>query len=273
MQLDTRTDSTGALVNRYMELHRLVIRPPGRWTLALSEASVLSGVGRQLEPWYLNLTTLSYFTSGKSRTNANNFLGVDFERRAGATLFGQFMLDDIQVSRNSAADYKPTSYALTVGAKGALRGPATTWILFYTQVANLTYRNEDDLQTPLYHDLPTGRNFADYDQATAKVSLLAARTLLLEPEFTVLRHGQGDPREGPPLVPEYTASAVLVQRLVQRTGVVAMGVSWQLGGFSVVGNGGVHFMTNAGHVLGVSTTQFVGTIGVTYRVHRDAPLP
>src|SRR5439155_2114407 len=52
-QLDTRTDSTGAPVNRYMVQHRLWIRPEGRWTVALWEGSVLSGVGRQLELWYL----------------------------------------------------------------------------------------------------------------------------------------------------------------------------------------------------------------------------
>jgi hypothetical protein len=49
-QLDTRSDSTGALVNRYMTQHRLWIHPPGRWTVALWEGSVISGVGRQLEP-------------------------------------------------------------------------------------------------------------------------------------------------------------------------------------------------------------------------------
>ncbi len=273
MQLDTRSDSTGALVNRFMEQHRLVIRPPGRWTLALSEATVISGVGRQLEPWYVNLATLSYFRSSNTGTNGNNFLGADVERRGGATLFGQFMLDDIQVSRNSASDLKPTSYAFTMGAKGRAGGSMATWMLFYTQVANLTYRNEDDLQVPLYHGLSTGRNFDDYDQATAKLSVLAAPTLLLEPELTVLRQGQGDPHEPHPLVPQYAATAVLFQGIVQRTVRVALGASWQLGGLSVVGNGGVHFTSNAGHIVGASSTQFVGSIGLTYRLHHDAPLP
>jgi hypothetical protein len=273
MQLDTRTDSTGALVNRYMELHRLIIHPKGRWTLALSEATVISGVGRQFELWYLNPVTLSYFRSSSSGTNGNNFLGVDFERRGRVTLFGQTMLDDIHVTRHEPADLKPTSYALTMGAKGRAGSPAVTWIVFYTAVANLTYRNEDDLMVPLYHYLGTGRNFDDYDQATVKANILASRTLLLQPELTVLRQGEGDPRIKHPLIPEYPTSAVLFQGVVQRTVRVALGASWQVGGLSVVGNGGMQFMSNAGHVVGVSQTHFVGSIGASYHLHHDAPLP
>src|SRR5437879_8130555 len=59
-QLDTRTDSTGALVNRYMSVHRVWIRPPGRWTFAVWDGGVWSGVGRQFEPWFLNPTAWSY---------------------------------------------------------------------------------------------------------------------------------------------------------------------------------------------------------------------
>ena len=273
-QLDTRLDPAGTPVNRHMDLHRLWIHPTGGWTLALWEAGVVSGVGRQLEPWYLNLATISYFRSSNG-TNVNSFLGVDLEKRAAVTLFGQFMLDDIQVSRNTLADLKPTSYAFTVGAKGragTVRG-AATWMLFYTQVANLTYRNEDDLQVPLYYGLPTGRNFADYDQATAKLSLLLRPTLLLEPEVTLLRQGQGDPRLLHPLPPQYPSSAVLFQGVVERTLRLALAGSWQLGGVSVTGNGGVHLVHNAGHVIGASKTQWVGSIGLTYRIHHQDILP
>jgi len=61
------------------------------------------------------------------------------------------MLDDIQVDRANATDKKPVSYALTVGGQGAVGSAATAWRAWYTRVTNLTYRNEDDLQVPLYH--------------------------------------------------------------------------------------------------------------------------
>jgi len=270
-QLDSRTDTSGAIVNRYMIYHRLWLRPRGRWTVALWEASVLSGVGRQLEPWYLNVATLSVLRQGTTGTNANSFVGFDFERHAGTTLFGQFMLDDIQVSRNVPSELKPTSYAFTVGAKGRLRGPAA-WTLFYTQVANLTYRNEDNLQVPLFHGLSTGRNFADYDQATAKLSILTRSGALLEPEVTLLRQGEGDPRLPHPPVSEYPSTATILQGVVQRTIRLALGGSWQRAGWGVVANGGVHFVHNDGHVAGASATHFVGSVGLTYRVHHEHAL-
>ncbi len=271
-ELNPLTDSTGAIVNRYLFLNRLWIHPRGRWTLALWDAGVTSGVGRQLEPWYLNPASFDYFRASYGG-NVNGFLGMDVERRAAVTLFGQFMLDDIQVSRKVPSDLKPVSYAFTAGAKGRVRSSVATWLLFYTQVANLTYRNEDDIQVPLYHGLPTGRNFDDYDQATAKLSLLVRPTLLVEPEVTVLRQGEGDPRLPHPLVPQYPTTAVVLQGVVERIVRLAVGGSWQVGGFSVTGNGGVHLVSNLDHVTGVSKTRFVGSIGITYRVHHQDALP
>ena len=116
-------------------------------------------------------------------------------------------------------------------------------------------------------------DLADYDQATAKLSLLVRPTLLVEPEVTVLRQGEGDPRLPHPLVPQYPTTAVLLQGVVERIVRLAVGGSWQLGGFSVTGNGGVHFVSNLDHVAGVSKTRFVGSIGISYRVHQQAALP
>jgi len=232
---------------------------------------VISDVGRQLEPWFLNPASVSYFRAYGG--NSNNFLDVDIERHGAATLFGQFMLDDIQVTRHAASDLKPASYALTVGAKGRVRTATATWLVFYTQVANLAYRNENNLQVPLYFGLPTGRNFDDYDQATARLSVLVRPTLLLEPEVTVLRQGEGDPRLPHPLVPQYAGTPVILSGVVQRTVRLAFGWSWQLGGVNITGNGGVHLLQNAGHAQNVSKTEWVGSIGVTYRVHHQDVLP
>ena len=69
------------------------------------------------------------------------------------------------------------------------------------------------------------------------------------------------------------APAVLFQDVVERTLRLALGGSWQLGGVSVTGNGGVHLVHNAGHVTGASKTQWVGSIGLTYRIHHQDVLP
>src|SRR3989449_7951032 len=72
----------------------------------------------------------------------SSFVGLDVERHGDLTVFGQFMLDDIQIDRKTPADQKPSSYGLTVGAKGGLGFSSLSWTLLYTRVANLTYRNE-----------------------------------------------------------------------------------------------------------------------------------
>ena len=267
-------DSAGAPVNRYMLQHRLYVHPRGRWTMALWEGSVWSGVSRQMEPWYLNVLNVGYLVQGyRGAGNVNSFLGFDFERRGAITAFGQFMLDDIQINREAPSDLKPTSYGLTVGAKGGFGMGAVGWTAFYTQVANLTYRNEDNLQVPLFHLLPTGRNFADYDQATAKLTILVGPGALLEPEVTVLRQGEGDPRLPHPPVSAYPSTATLFQGVVQRTTRLALGASWQRGDWGAVANGAVHFVHNAGHATGATATHWVGSVGLTLRFHTEHTIP
>lgn len=274
-QLDTRTDS-GALVNRFMAQHRLYVHPPGRWTVAAWEGTVWSGVGRQAEPWFLNIVNVAYLVGsyvGGSTRVSNGFLGLDVERRGAVTLSGQFLLDDIQLQRRDSTDLKPTSYGLTIAAKGGLSAGAVAWTAFYTRVANLTYRNEVSLQAPLFHLLGTGRNFADYDQATLKLGVLTQPGALLEPELTVLRQGEGDPHLPHPPVSAYPTTPTIFQGVVERTIRLALGGSWERRGWGVGANAGVHFVHNAGHVTGTSATHFVGSVGLTFRFHTEHAVP
>jgi hypothetical protein len=273
-QLDTRTDSSGANVNRYIVEHRLWIRPSHRWTVALWEGSLLSGRDRQFEPWYLNILNLGYVEQLNSGTSVNTFLGLDFERRSPVTVFGQFMLDDIQVDRRTALDLKPPSYGLTVGAKSGRWLTPASWRLYYTRVTNLTYRNEDNLEAALYHFLGIGRNFDDYDQATLKLSLIARPGLLLEPELTVLRQGEGDPRLPHPTVAQYPTTPTIFQGVVERTFRVALGGSYEPDShLGLRWDAGVHRIANYQHVAGAQRTRPVGSIAVTYRLRTQSALP
>src|SRR5260370_25237340 len=176
-----------------MMQRRLYVHPDGRWTFAAWEGTVWPGVGRQPEPWFLNALNLGLLVRGyQGIGDAKSFVGADIERHGSATIFAQFLLGDIHINRGTTAELKPISYGLTAGAKGGFGGNA--WTLFYTQVANFTYREFDTLRTPLFHSLGMGRNFNDYDQATAKVGILTRPGVLFEPEITVLRQGEGDPR-------------------------------------------------------------------------------
>jgi len=241
-QLEDR-DSSGVVVHRFMMQHRLLFTP-GRWGLALWEGSVLSGTARSFELWYLNPLNSGVLEQWNNGGNVNSFV-VD---RAGAT------------------DQKPVSYALTVGTQGAVGGAATVWRAWYTRVTNLTYRNEDDLQVPLYHFLGTGRNFDDYDQVTVTLGLLPRAGLLLTSELTFLRQGEGDPRQPHPPVTAYPTTPTIFQGVVERTlrGAVS-GTFLATDRLSFGFDAGVHRITNFQHVSGDTRTRFLGSVSVNYR--------
>lgn len=272
-QLNDLTDTTGAAVHRYMVQHRLWIRPPGRLTLALWEGLVLSGAGRQLEPWFLNFASLGLLSQVNTGTNANSFLGFDAQRLGRVTLFAQGMLDDIQVDNKTAADRKPASYGLTLGAQGRVPHSAAAWTLFYTRVANLTYRNEDDTQTPIYFGLGTGRNFSDYDQTTLRASLMPSADVLLQPEITLLRQGEGDLHLPHPPVSAYPSTPAFLDGVVTRTVRLAVAGNVVHGRWVLSGNGGVHLIANAGHVTGASDTKWVGSVQLTWRTKKEGRVP
>ena len=269
-QLDDR-DSLGSVVHRFMMQHRLVVAP-GRWSVALWEGSVLAGRDRSFEPWYLNALTAGILEQWNNGGNVNSFVGLDFEHRAPVSIFGQLMLDDIQVDRGGATDQKPVSYALTAGVRGGIR--AAAWRVYYTRVTNLTYRNEDSLQVPLYHALGTGRNFDDYDQVTGTLGLLPRAGLLLTPEVTYLRQGEGDPRLPHPVVSAYPTTPTILQGVVERTVRFAVtGAYAPSGRVGLSFDAGVHRITNFEHVSGDTRTRFLGSVRLSYRLRTEGALP
>ncbi len=267
------TDSTGAVHNRYMVQHRLVIHPPGRWTVAAWEGSVLSGAGRQLEPWYLNFLSPGILTQWNTNANVNSFVGIDLHRQAAVTLFAQAMLDDIQVDNKTPADRKPSSYGLTLGARGRVPRSAAAWRLFYTRVSNLTYRNEDNTETPIYFGLGTGRNFSDYDQLSLKSSFLVREQILVEPEVTLLRQGQGDLHLPHPPVSAYDTTPAFLSGVVERTVRLALAGHVAHGRWVLSGDGGVHLISNADHITGASRTKWVGTVNLEWRTKKEGQIP
>jgi len=279
-QLDEAIDS-GNVVHRYMEQHRLWLRPHPSWTFALWEGSVLSGPDRVFEPWYLNIMNLGLLERLNMRPDANSanrkvtsFLGLDLERQGDLTVFGQLMLGDIQIDRQSTADLKPPIYGFTVGAKGGLGFSSVAWTIFYTRVTNLTYRNEDHLEVPLYHLLGTGRDFADYDQTTLRLGFLPLPGLLAQPEVTVLRQGEGDPRLPLPPVWAYPTTPTIFQGVVELTLRVALSGTYATSEHvSLSFNAGVHHIRNFQHRTGDTRTPFIGSVGLTYRFGWEKALP
>ncbi len=270
-QLDDGTDATGASNHRFFVAHRLLWRPSDATALGVWEGEIAAGPNRLLEPWFANILNLGLLVEYDRSVSVNSLLGMDFETRfQRVKLFGQVLLDDIQVDRASPADSEPASYGLTLGAETAVHGAVVT--AFYTQVANLTYRTPNPAEMVASRAVGLGRNFSDYDQLTLRAQVLTGPGLLLAPEATVLRQGEGDFRKPYPPVAAYGTTPTLFAGVVERTARLALGATWQQGHWGLSGNGGVHFIHNAGHVSGASDTQWVGGITLAFRFHVEGEL-
>ncbi|PYO60502.1 MAG: hypothetical protein DMD70_08405, partial [Gemmatimonadetes bacterium] len=158
-----------------------------------------------------------------------------------------------------------------LGAETVVQGVVITG--FYTQVANLTYRTPNPAEAVESRLVGLGRNFSDYDQLTLRASLLAGPGVLVQPEATLLRQGEGDFRLPYPPVAAYGTTPTLFAGVVERTVRLAVGAAWQRGAWGLSGNGGVHVIRNAGHVSGASQTKWIGALTLAYRFHVEGVLP
>ena len=271
-QLDDITDTSGVASHRYFIAHRFVIRPPWNTTFALWEGTIVAGRNRQLEPWFANIFTLGILQQYDQGSVANNQLGLDVTTRIKRTqLFASVLLDDIQVDKSTAGDKEPPSYGFTLGAQGGIA--RFGWTAFYTQVTNLTYRTPDPAEAVMRRGVGLGRNFSDYDQLTLRGSMMAGPGVLLEPEVTLLRQGQGDFRLPYPTVAQYASTPTLFSGVVERTLRLAVSGRVAHGRWVLSGDGGVHLISNARHVSGASDTKWVGSLQLMWRTKKEGRIP
>jgi hypothetical protein len=266
-QLDDLPDTSGTTNQRHFVAHRLVVRPPGNTVVSLWEGTITAGEGRDLEPWYANIFTLGLVQQYDQNSQANNMLGFDVTTRINRTqVFGSVLLDDIQVDKGGGANNEPPSYGFTLGAQGGIA--RFGWTAFYTQVANLTYRTPNPAETVMRRNVGLGRNFADYDQLTLRGSMIAGPGVLLEPEVTLLRQGQGDFRLPYPTVAQYDSTPTLFAGTVTRTVRLALAGRVAHGRWMLSGNGGVHLIHN-----GPAATRWVGTIALQWKTKKEGQIP
>jgi hypothetical protein len=271
-QLDDLPDSTGVANHRYYVAHRLIVRPPGHTTIALWEGTLLAGPGRTLEPWYVNIMNLGLLAQYDQETSANNQLGADIETHIGPVrAFGALLIDDIQVDRRGLGDQEPTAYGLTVGAQGGLGRLA--WTAYYTRVSNLAYRTSDVVETVMRRDVGLARDFSDYDQITARVEVIGGPGILVAPEITVLRQGEGDFRQPYPAPADYPTTPTFLAGIVERTLRFAVGFRADARRVGLRGDAGMHVVSNAGHIVGEHDTRFVGSVALEYRFSWSSVLP
>jgi hypothetical protein len=260
-QLDPTFDSTGAQVNRYLAGHYLYLRFGPAVALNLWEATLFAGVDRSFDPWFLNpLKLTNYSAVDEERVSSNNLVGLDVavSPAGGPRLHLSLYVDDLSAV---VGEDEPFQGGLTLGAQGGIR-PAIAWTAFYTAVSSLSYRASDPAETYQRRGVGLARNQSDYDQLTLQVTWSPLPLALVGPELTLIRQGEGDLRDPFPL--DLTSVPTLHQGVVERTLRLALrgDLSIRLGplGGMLAVSGGLHHVSNAGHVTGASDDRFVGSV-------------
>ena len=271
-QLDDGLDAAGAVSHRYLVVHNLYLQLPFPLTVNLVEATVFAGAGRQFEPWFLNPLKLTNWTAPEEEVASNHLLAGDFE-----LALPRWPVLSLSLYTDDAAAFvgedEPVQGGVTVGVTHDL-APRVQATAFYTAVSFLSYRTTGPDERYTRRGLGIARNRSDYDQATLQFTLLPMPFVLLRPEVTLVRQGEGDLRQPFPI--DQAAAPVLHAGVVER--LLRLGVEGRFDmpfgahALSAGFDAAWHRFSNAAHVRGASESRFVGalwaemTLGVPGRI-------
>jgi hypothetical protein len=262
--LQTEEDSLGEPVNRYLIVHRLDARLSRRLRVALWESIIIAGRGRILETPFANpiSPTVVANTFGIQDLQSNVIIGADLHLRVGrkTTFQAQLALDDFLFNTR---DQGRDRWALTIAGYGPI-GRTVGWRALYTQASSLAFRTIIPEENFSDAGVGTGRNFSDMDLLTLAVTIPIRGEVLVTPDVTIQRQGEGRisdpyPLRGPGGVLDYPAWFV---GTVERTYRLGVGVSGRVLGLEVGGSGGFHHVVNDSNRLGVTADRLVGTLRV-----------
>lgn len=147
-------------------------------------------------------------------------------------------------------------------ATGALT-PRIAWRAAYTQASSLAFRTSSPDEAFTDQGVGLGRSFADNDQVLLRLSMPVARYWLVEPEFALLRQGEGRISDPWPTGTAAGDTPFLHIGTTERTWRGAVAVSGRHGVFTLKGSAGIQQVENAGHQQGKSRTDFAGRLQAT----------
>jgi len=265
-ELQDETDSLGLIIHRYFFANRLDLRASSRVQLALFASTVLSGNDRNFDARYRNPVSLLLLANEYGQgDNGNIVVGTDFSWRAARwlTLQGEGVLDDFQYKSNDSGYTYPNRFAFTLAAFGPI-SHWMTWHATYSLVSSLAFRTTNMYDNFVDAGIGIGRNYGGNDQLTLTAGVPLPGLILLTPELTYLRQGEGSlASPAPPVGPISTATPSVFVGVIESTARAAVTVSgaWRWARFA--GSAGYQHVSNQDHVTGQSASQFVGRLFVT----------
>lgn len=262
LQAFTAELDTLAGARRYLTTQRLAYSAT-HFAIAASNAVLYTGPDVQPSLQLLNPLALLAFERenppGDDRQQDYQMSLQAWYQARGLVLHGEFLLDDIDVHRVPGYSKAPTRYAFTAGARFTGLTPWLEVAADYDQASSYVYRSFGAGDRYDYLGRGLGLNFGDHDQWTVAMDLFPpVQGLRLSPTFVALRQGEGDFRVPMPTDSVFRLSPNLLLGTPERTYRVGLRGRYQpVRFFWVSWDVGRNTVRNAGHVLGVSGSEFV----------------
>jgi len=259
--LDPDEDDVEQFENRYFAAHRFDFHLARNLTVGLFETVVFGGPGRQIDLFYLNPLIFFHGTQLNEGLNDNTTVGFDFtyKPKAGCKLYGQLLIDDIQLDNKSQGDQEPDQLGIIAGCYIADFGPGFDVNVEYSRVNNWTFNQMHERNRYLYHHKPIGGALGnDYDIIDLKVLKWFGDGLKGSVNLGYYRQGEGtieDLFDSPWAQIEGDYTEPFPTGVVERTFSVALGFSGFLTGFAFVDvEAGFNRVENWHHLEGADET-------------------
>jgi hypothetical protein len=167
-----------------------------RFRFAITQMVVHGGPDRNFEWYYLNPFIFYHGEQLNEDQRGNTFGALDFVARPGQRLeiYGQLLVDDVQIEKTRSSDLEPNEIAYLLGAEMAdpFGAAGTTVGLEYTRVANRTYNTIREWEKFLHRNRPLAHFLGnDFDRWLLHASLYAGKQVQLFLTTELLRRGEG----------------------------------------------------------------------------------
>jgi hypothetical protein len=193
----SNTDSLNYFTSqqRYLSTHSVTIRPIKSLSLSARETVVYGGPGRRLEPAYLIPFIWFHGQQLNSRFNDNilGSVGADWRFKGRLWLYGEFLIDDIQVEHEGLGNHEPNQLGYLAGTEiYDLALKHSTLAIEYERVDNWTYNQYIDHNRYINQNYPIGlADGPDVDLVNWRFSWWPAKFIKLTYLGLYRRHGEG----------------------------------------------------------------------------------
>ena len=259
--LNPDADSVTQHEPRYVAAHRLDWHFSSSIRVGVFETMVFGGPGRQIDLFYLNPLIFYHGSQLNDDLNDNSIVGFDFDvqPRDGFLLWGQLLVDDVQIDDATQGDQEPDQLAFLVGGYAADVIRQTDIRFEYERVSNWTFNQMHARNRYLNDGRPIGSALGnDYDLTSLAIIHWLQSDLQTSLQFGYRRQGEGR-IDAPFTQPWFDVAGDYSEPFptgtVQKSATLSLGLKgFVLDHAFVDFEAGVEWLRNRGHVDGDDPT-------------------